>query len=291
MISSWLPARFATVMVVTLFLAHVAHAADSPAVEVPFEWDHSSIRVEVEVDGHRLSMLLDTGWHPITIDDSTARAVGLHSSRSRGSTVRLGGVTARRVPFDVTDLRGINPPGSARYQGVLGCSFLRDRIVQIDYAARVLRFLSGPPALGQRTRTRVPFRFGPLGCLPIVDSVRVNGVSLRGEIDTGAALSFLITPAATRAIGLEDSLRGMRAARSGYFDSGASRTGSARLGRLRSVELGDIRLENVSAVFGGQGEGLMDQPLEVWGVLIGNRFLADYLVTLDFRRRELLLDR
>ena len=268
------------------------HGSPPGAVEVPFTWDHHSIRVEVQLaGGQRLSMLLDTGWHPVTLDDSVARAIGV----AGGSLpiLRMGDLVARRVPFDTADLGGIHPPGSARYHGVIGCAFLRDRVVQIDYQARRLRFLSRPaaPSAARPARTSLPFHFSALGCLPIVDSVIVNGVALRGEIDTGAALRFLVTPAATRALGLTDSLESFQAARSGYFEAGASRSGQARVGRLRSVVLGDLRLENVQAVFGGAGEGLMDQRLEVWGVLIGNAFLADYLVTLDFPRRRILLDR
>ena len=45
------------------------------------------------------------------------------------------------------------------------------------------------------------------------------------------------------------------------------------------------------AVFGARGQGLMDQPLTVWGVIVGNRFLEKFLVTFDFVGNRVTLER
>jgi hypothetical protein len=92
-------------------------------------------------------------------------------------------------------------------------------------------------------------------------------------------------------LGLADSVRHMRTVTSGYFADDSARAGVARPGRLRQVRVGSIVADTARSVFGARGEGLMDQPLDVWGLIIGNRFLEKFLVTFDFRANRVTLER
>lgn len=276
--------------------------AGGPApVEVPFRYEAGSITLDGWIDGGRkLRVLLDTGWGPTTLDLRLARELGWLSAEEgpevvwmrRLSELRIGSIAVHDWEVDVADLSGINPRGE-QYDAVLGCSFLRGRIFTIDFAKRVLRFLPAPPrgTAASGVRTTVPIHFGPLGCLPITDSAWVNGRRMNALFDTGAALRFLVTPGAVDRLGLGDSLAGFQAVTSGYFSGDSARSGVAHLGRLRQVRIGSIVADTTRAVFGGRGEGLMDQSLEVWGLLVGTRFLEDYLATFDFRDGRLTLER
>ncbi|HKQ56784.1 MAG TPA: aspartyl protease family protein [Candidatus Eisenbacteria bacterium] len=286
----------------TLTAATRAAVTSSGVIEVPFVYEASSICIEARVDGGRkLRMLLDTGWGPTTLDTHVAQQLGwlapgqdpARLPEHRLAEMRLGDLVLRNWPVDILALDGINPPGTEPYDGVLGCGTLRDRVVQIDYTRRVLRFLPRPPAPALNTdrRTTVPIHFSALGCLPITDSLWVNGRRLSGVFDTGGSVQFLITPRAVEYLGLTDSVRNMRAVTSGYFTVDSARAGVARLGRLRQVRVGSIVADTTRAVFGGRGEGLMDQPLTVWGVIVGNRFLEKFLVTFDFVGNLVTLER
>lgn len=285
----------------TLAAATPAEVTSSTVIELPFVYEASSICIEARVDGGRaLRMLLDTGWGPTTLDTRVAQQFGWLAPgqdpdrlpEHRLAELRLGDLVLRNWPVDVATLDGINPPGVEPYDGVLGCSVLRDRVVQIDYRRRVLRFLPQPPRRAANTdwRTTVPIHFSALGCLPITDSVWVNGRRLSGLFDTGGGVQFLVTPRATDYLDLTDSLRHMRVVGSGYFSGDSVRTGVARLGRLRQVRVGSIIADTVRTVFGAQGQGLMDQPLTVWGLIVGNRFLEKFLVTFDFVGNRVMLE-
>ena len=132
-------------------------------IEVPFEFVHKQIVIQVKVNGKGpFSMLLDTDTDPSAIDSGTARdlglSVGASGSRATGSgtevntvypttlgTVELGSVLAKQVAAAAIDLSKISKQIERPIQGVLGFSFLKDRIVQIDYPNSTLRFYVQSP--------------------------------------------------------------------------------------------------------------------------------------------------
>lgn len=287
---------------VTLAAVTRAAVTTSGVIEVPFVYEANSICLEARVDGGRtLRVLFDTGWGPTTLDARIAQQLGwlapgqdpAQLPEHRLGELRIGDFVLRNWPVDVRPLAGINPPGTEPYDAVLGCGALRDRVMQIDYTRRVLRFLPQPPLPAPNTdwRTTVPIHFSSLGCLPITDSLWVNGRRLSGVFDTGNVGQFLVTPRAVDHLGLADSVRHMRAVTSGYFTADSARAGVAHLGRLRQVRLGSIVADTTHAVFGAAGDGPMDQPLSVWGVVVGNRFLEKFLVTFDFVGNRVTLER
>jgi hypothetical protein len=77
-----------------------------------------------------------------------------------------------------------------------------------------------------------------------------------------------------------------RAVTSGYISDDSAHAGAVHLGRLRQVRVGSIVADTLRNVFGARGEGLMDQPLTVWGAIVGNRFLEKSFVTFVSARRR-----
>lgn len=148
-------------------LAPRAMAADSPAVEVPFQFYRDSVVVQAKVNGKGpYNMLLDTGVNPSVIDRETAIGLGLKMSaqgeQGSGSgtdanlsyetslpMVELGGLRATNVPALATNLSKMSKTFSKPLQGVLGYSLLKDRVVQFDYPRRV-----SIPALSLSERSR-----------------------------------------------------------------------------------------------------------------------------------------
>lgn len=85
-------------------------------------------------------------------------------------------------------------------------------------------------------------------------------------------------------LGVEEQLRTARAGSS----VGLNGRVENRIGKLGSVTLGGITIDAPEVVFYGEGTGY---DKEAWGMRIGNAFLKDFVVTVDYRRRTITLQR
>jgi len=94
----------------------------------------------------------------------------------------------------------------------------------------------------------------------------------------GSDGTFKLTPAAVDSLGLTE------AARNGTPNASVGYKGITQntLGRIEEIVIGDIRLHSVEVVFFAKGTGRDHTP---WGVNIGNGFLRDYIVTVDYPRK------
>src|SRR6266850_476162 len=115
-------------------------------VEVPFEFVANQIIVQAKIGGKGpFNMLIDTDTDPSAIDAATARELGLVTG-TQGSTatgggtetnvvyttrlpsVEVGAITARDVAAATIDLTKLSGRIERPIHGVLGYSFLKDRI-------------------------------------------------------------------------------------------------------------------------------------------------------------------
>ena len=276
----------------------------SAPVEVPFEFVHNQIVVEVKIGGKGpYSMLLDTDTDPSAIDLATARELGLRlDSRSfpatgggteanlvqltRLPTVELGGVIAKDVTAGAIDLKKLSAKLERPVHGVLGFSFLKDRIVQIDYAASKLRFYSESPYIRIQNspntvnKIAVAFRYDE-GVL--IDSIFINGQKLKATLDTGSSGTFALTPEGIATLGLEEATQNGEVQKSvGYNGEYESKSGI-----LKSVRIGRLSIESAPAAFWPAGSGHDKKNFQV---NIGNGFFKDYLMTFDFRGKLVVFE-
>jgi predicted aspartyl protease len=280
-------------------------SARTGMVEVPFDLYHNSIVVQAKVDGKGpFNMLLDTGVDPSVIDLGTAREIGLKiaSTGQQGSgsgteknlayetklpVLELGNLKAKDVAALALDLSKTSKALGKPLHGVLGYSLLKDRVVQIDYPKHVARFYSkspspraARPANGPRLTT-LTFRYQDD---ILVDGVSVNGKKVVANLDTGSDGSFQLTPDAVTQLGLEAQVAKARASKSVGFN-GATEN---REGTVGNVTLGGISIDGPKVVFYGKGTGRDNQA---WGLRIGNAFLKDFVVTVDYQRHVITLKR
>lgn len=295
------------VMVLTLSCVSFAQTGkrSAPPVEVPFEFEHNQIILEVKIAGKGpFYMLLDTNTDPSAIDAATAREIGL-AVGSKGSsatgggtetnmvyptqlpTVEIGSVVAKDVAAASIDLSKIKERIGRPIQGVLGFSFLKDRIVQIDYENLKLRFFSESPypriQLGPNTVNVVSFPFKYEDGEVIIDSVFVNNEKMRAALDTGSSGAFALTPAAVATLGLEEQGRDSDEDSVGY--NGAFKS---KVGTLKSVRLGKMSIESAPATFWLPGTGHDNKRFQV---NIGNAFFKDFMMTFDFRNKVVVFER
>jgi predicted aspartyl protease len=274
-------------------------------VEVPFEFLHNQVIVEVRIGGKGpYNMLLDTNTYPSAIDLATAKELGLTmESRSYPLTgggtetnavqltklpsVELGAVTAKDVAAGAMDLSKLTGMLGKPVHGVLGHSFLKDRIIQIDYPETKLRFFAESPHPGIQDQPNtvdkiaLAFRYDE-GV--IVDSVFINGQKMKATLDTGSSRSFSLTPEAVSDLGLEEQVQ------SGQVDKQVGYNGEyeARAGTLKSVRMGRLSIDSAQATFWLPGTGHDKKKFQV---NIGNGFFKDFIMTFDFRGKVVVLER
>ena len=274
-------------------------------VEVPFEFHKNEVILQVKVNGKGpLNMMLDTGTDPSAIDINTAKDLGLkldaigHKASGGGTEtnlayytrlplVELSGLTAKNVDAAAIDLSKVSERLGRPLHGVLGHSLLHGRIVQFDYPNRVVRFYSQSPfskaADQPNTSKRTVLRFRYSDNV-LIDDVFVNGKKIVGNFDTGSSGSFDLTPAAVTLLGLEEEVKkGEVSSSVGYNGAGENRKG-----KVNNVTVGGISVENPQVTFFGKGTG---RDKVVWGMNIGNVFLKDFVVTIDYRSKLITLER
>jgi predicted aspartyl protease len=277
----------------------------SVPIEVPFEFVHNQILVQVKIAGKGpYTMLLDTNTDPSAIDLATAKELGLLLDSklypaagggrdnqtiqlTRLPSVEVGTMLAKDVVAAAIDLKKLAAKLERPLHGVLGYSFLKDRIVQIDYAASKIRFYLQSPyaAIANAPNTvnvvAMPFRYDD-GV--IIDSVFINGEKLKATLDTGSSGAFALTPQAVAILGLDDQAQDGTGQKSvGYNGEYESKSGV-----LKSVRLGRLSLESAPASFWPTGTG---HDKAKFDVNIGNGFFKDYLMTFDFRGKIVVFEK
>jgi predicted aspartyl protease len=300
---TWVSALFLFAITPCLQVLAQAPAGKQTVIEVPFDFIHRSIVVQATVNGHGpFWMLLDTGADPSIVELETAKSIGLKISAngqqgSGGGTgdnlayetslpeVQLGGLTASNVDALAMDLSKLSSALGRPISGVLGYSLLKMRIVQIDYPNCKLRFYTSAPSCAGAARTHssrcttLSFRYK--------DDMLASGVTVEGKpvttnVDTGSNSNFQLTPTAVDKLGLSEDVARAHATSSVGFNGNLKNLE----GKVRNVTVGTISVNDPTVVFFGKGMGMDKEP---WDLRIGNAFLQNFVVTLDYPHGRITL--
>ena len=220
--------------------------------------------------------MFDTGTDPSAIDLKAAKQIGLKldSIGRKGAgggasvnltyatelpLVELGSFRAKNVEALAIDLSKISQHLGKTLHGILGYSLLNNRIVQIDYPKRVVRFYSKSPFPKTANQTdnskftTLPFRYDDN---ILIDGILVNGKKMTANFDTGSDSSFKLTPDAVSVLGLSDEVRKAEVSESvGY--NGAVKN---QRGKLKNVTVGGISVDAPEVLFFGKGAGRDKEP-------------------------------
>jgi len=297
----------ASLMLALASLAAPANAqAQKTPIEVPFEFIHNQIVVDAKINGKGpFKMLLDTDTDPSAIDSAAAQELGLAVGQkgyptTGGGTdenpshlttlnvVEVGTISAKQVTAAVLDLSKLAKQMGGPVRGVLGYSFLKDRIIQIDYANLKVRFFTESPypriQLAPNTVNTIALAFKREDGNVIVDSVFVNNEKMRATLDTGSSGSFSVMPEAAALLRLdEDAIDGETETSVGY--NGEYQQKKAV---LKSVRIGRYAAEGVQAAFFLPKTGHDNKSYQV---NIGNAFFQDFLMTFDFKNKIVVFER
>jgi predicted aspartyl protease len=277
-------------------------------IEVPFTFERSSVIVPVKVNGKGpYNMLLDTGAEQSAVDLNTAKELALKlAPLGEGKTVgtgnkenslfltklpqiELGTLTGKDLLAVATDFSKISQRIGIAVNGVLGYNFLKNRVVQFDYAKRVVRFYSVSPFAkseqpGRAGRMSLAFRFYEGDKFPVVDDVYVNGKKIKAELDTGHSGVLALTAATIKRLGLEAEAEGCEAETS----EGALGTSVNRKCKLKTLKVGTVTIDSPSVSLRAPNSGLDEAPFDG---LLGNDFFKDFVVTFDYRSMMVTFER
>ena len=297
--------RFAALIL--LLLPATAAFSQSPKAqfEIPFDYVHNQIVVQAKIAGKGpFNMLVDTNTDPSAIDAATARELGLAVGDkgapgtgggtevnriypTRLPSVELGNFVTKDVAAATVNLTKISERIGRPIHGVLGFSFLKDRIIQIDYPNAKLRFFAESPypriQFSANTVNTIAFPFKREDGEVLIDAVYVNNEKMRAALDTGSSGSFNLTPQAVALLKLEDEGKPSEKTSVGYNGEYESKQGI-----LKSVRLGRITFESVRAEFWLPKTGHDDKKFQV---NIGNAFFEDFVMTFDFKNKIVVFEK
>jgi predicted aspartyl protease len=280
----------------------IAEGPTTPVV-VPFSFERGQIVVEAYVNGHGpLRFLFDTATDPSSIDLATARSVGV-TVKATGepgegagsqatptydaplSTLSVGPMVQRNVDAMAMDQKKLQSGFERPVVGVIGYSFMRNRIFSIDYTRRSITFSNQWPTDVSKERPLTSrLRLDRGDNVPLVEEVTLGGVQVVAQIDTGSSFGISLTPKATKRLGLQRIAdAGTPAPGRGY--NGATR---ATLGRIPVLEIGGVQFRDIEARFFSTGMG-MDHAS--WDVNLGNPFLRQFLLVMDYHGRRIAFKR
>ena len=265
-----------------------AHAAPDKIV-LPSAFSGGFAYIKVSINGApAVWMNIDDGTTPSAIDIDYARSLGLtlkHTGklgegagdspaevlRTRAATLATGSVSQANIAFEATSLKAFKAPDGTPLEGILGYSFLKGRILVLDYKAGEVDLLTASkPAPGD-----LPFTYDD--DVPSI-AITVAGHPVTALIDSGGGYNLLLTPATATAIGLGDAMASGPTG-TGYGYNGAQ---TMRGGTAPDLNVGTITLTNPATVFTTFGNA----PLKAGGSL-GNQFLMHYRVTLNYRTKTI----
>jgi hypothetical protein len=294
------------VCVTVLAVALAAVAAHAAPLKVPFDYSKNEIAIDVSVDGAPLYMLLDTGLDPSAIDQGLTQKLHLKIDRKNGGEasgegdakhvvaypttidrLSIGGKAFGSVDALTIDTSILSAHYGRRLDGVLGFSFLKDKIVLIDYSARMIGLLdraadAAPAVKSCRTIWTTPLTSYKDDAIPIIAAFRFGNALAPISLDTGSSGSITLYNDAL-------ALPGVRAALS---EKGVSHSAGAR-GESTSktyalslpVGFGPFSLPPGQIVVVRENKG-HDDPR---AANIGNRLLAamKLKMLLDYRARQM----
>src|SRR5262245_53563410 len=277
-----------------------AKTAVRPLAEVPFMLFQNAIIVPAVVNQRdTVRLLLDTGWGPLALLSSSVERLGLAVDtpgadglgHAHVGTLAVGGVVTTKPLVEVFPSESLAPL-IGPHDGVLSTAFFRDKVLQIDYPARVVRFFERSPVVATPTaataRVTVPMVFSPqAGALPFTDSVYVDGRAVRALFDTGGAGAFVAMPQMVERMHLQ------ALPDSGHIGVGMLSNDTTVQARVHFARVGRVRV----GPFAVDSPAVMMAPAQMgggdWGhdLVIGYGFMRNYVVTFDYPGRMVTLER
>lgn len=281
-------------------------AAGADAVAIPFELAKGHVFLDVRVDDSGpLGFVLDTGDKFAVVDFERAqelelelggsvRVAGIGSQDSTGAFVQdaqftLAGFPGFSQPVTLAiPVRKLAPRIGRDFDGILGSDFIQEFVVEIDYAARVMRLHDQAKFVYAGPGEIVPMRLDGQGHPYFAAEVTLVGgeplaVELTLDIGSGGSLN-LFSPFVA-----EHRLLDRAATTAGCLGgAGTGGESTGRTGRVAALRIGSLRLAGPVAYFSQDSAGAFAAS-DVQGS-IGAVLTRRFKLFLDYGRERIVFE-
>jgi len=270
------------------------------ALRIPLEIDNNLILVRVNVNGSKpLKLIFDTGASISAISSKRAAELGFKSQgqftgeatggRIQGATI--GGIEFRVQNARVSDLTVASfpfpmPPGFD-FDGVIGCDFIKQFVVEIDYLKRIMNLYDPRTYRYAGKGKTVPLILMGQNTPLVYTKILLTGrtlVNAKLEVDTGGDNAVLVnSPFVKRYKLVERMQKTTQDTR-----NGAGGTQEVITGRSNAVKLGSFTMKNVPVQLSldTEGAGASDKN----DGLIGGEIFRRFKLILDYSRSRMILE-
>jgi hypothetical protein len=262
-------------------------ARSSFVEEIPFTFVKGEVIVEVEIDGKKEKFMFDTGASTY-IDAKLAkrltykkmgkvRTKDVNGKWKYPTLVRLDKITVSNTPFtkilaEINNFDNFNKASGLDLAGILGSNMMNKGVWRIDYGKSTLTFSDTRDSLAVLPNSqKIEFTMVGRGT-PVIRIAIDNEFFGKAYLDTGNKGGFDF-PMSKLPPNMPFKVQNRK-----VFAMFSSRTDTTKIVTVKNVTLGDdFSLPNAEFTF---SKGLILS-------LIGNEFLKNYIVTIDWRYNEL----
>ena len=273
---------------------------------IPFEYIKNQIILETTLNGNnkKLYMLLDTGVDPSVIDLTTAEEIGLKINKNNeGNASGRGNEKVSVYPTEMNalliegrnygdieglafNLKGIEKKLGREIHGILGYSFLKDKIFRIDYGEKVIQFFKSKEQLLSSIKgksKKLDFITEGEDMIPLIEDLTINDKPFIASLDTGSSLNLQVYEHRLVDIRL-DTLDLEKLKKSQLY--GAQGNKKTRKTTLNSIALDkDVILNNQVLTI-----STIKNTDQLRMGNIGNKFLKNFRVSFDYINQEITFE-
>jgi hypothetical protein len=277
-------------------------AQPNPVVDLPFEAFGGKPYIKGIANGKPISIIVDTGASTSIVDLELAeqfgapsvheiKVGGVGSNTSKGLMlrdfeVRLVGSSLTHEVSIAVPLDAVGAMAGRRLEMVLGYDFLKNYVVQFDYAQRRLRLYE--PARFKPSSAPIPMQL--VSNHPVITGkVEIPHVGVETAsmmIDTGASTAFSFTSKFSTAKGLFGLFSSLPTVPTGGGVGGMSK--GKRI-RIPSAQLGSAKLLKPVVNLPQSGGGVLGDDAE-FDVLLGSECLRRFTLTVDYPNSKVYLE-
>lgn len=271
-------------MFMVLFGKSIANPVEG---KIPFEIKDTHyivIKAKINQFEEGYNFVLDTGGRTF-LDKGLADKLNL---KQKGPMAKIDILTLDKFPIDnvfcITqfDFGIVEKSTGMKFHGMIGSDLLERFRVILDYKNKILTLSTdNQPLAPQEEGVLLPFTQHPVNNAPLVNISLDGNEPVRAMIDTGQPYPLILPPSFLEKKRLFD--HGSFIESKGFILkwTGASE-GKNILTRIQNFTIGDIKIENLLS-FISPLPPMLSMPL------LGKDFLAGFIITLDFPRKQMLL--
>ena len=282
-------------------------AQNSSITSVPFQYIKNQILIDIKLNNQdeTLFMFLDTGVDPSVIDIETADRMNLKIERdNEGEASGRGNDKAKVFPTVLDELviqnenygniealafnmSGLEDKFGTKVHGILGYSFLKDKIFRIDYQHKVIQFFKSREDLENHlshNAKKLKFYIDGEDMIPLIYDFKINNNKFIASFDTGSSLNIQIYEHRLVDVKMDTiDLNKLKESQL-YGAQGKKKTVTTMI---------DSFVINNNLVFNSQDITISsiknEEQLRMGN--IGNKFLEHFKVTFDYVNKEIVLER